>query len=78
MSKRRNFADVRRALIRRLDQQPDGVLFDLRNELWERLICRSFRRGNSIATVAQYQPDWRSTEKVENAIRSQVRKRGRI
>lgn len=75
MAKARRFADIRRALVRRLDNQPDVVLRELRDELWERLIARQFFRGRSIATIASDQPNWASTATVEDCIRRQARKR---
>jgi hypothetical protein len=76
MARTRRFSQIRRALVRRLDGQEDSVLIDLRNELWERLIVRKFMCGHSVEHTALMQPNWGTIARVEDALRSQVRKRG--
>lgn len=74
MARKRSYRDIRRMLLRRLVNEPDDKLVELRDYLWDTLIARRFLRGYGTAHLALEQPSRNRDQDVESAIRRVMRR----
>lgn len=74
MPRAKRYSEVRRSLLRHLPRVDDSKLAALRDELWDLHIARKFKAGNSVDQLSMMQPDRRSAEAVESAIRRRLQR----
>jgi hypothetical protein len=74
MARAKRYSDVKRLLLRKLKEQDDDKLTELRDYIWDSLIVRRFKRGVSVQDLAGLQPSRNETGQIENAIRRVMRR----
>ena len=74
MARAKRYSDVRRMLLRKLSNEHDDTLKELRDHIWDSLIVRTFKRGYSVSDVAGMQPSRNRTVDVEESIRRVMRR----
>jgi hypothetical protein len=74
MARAKRYSDVKRLLLRKLKEQDDDKLTELRDYIWDSLIVRRFKRGVSVQDLSGLQPSRNETGQIENAIRRVMRR----